>query len=239
MAVSRPDAFDRAFPRKEIFQGMALRSVVWSAVASVLLCGMLLTLTVTLDLLIHRGALELAEGEVEAARAASGHELRAGVNRDLGLFPTVWRLQQREPGAAAADLYRQVTALQSEQSALFILIALALLLGTAQLLALARGSRLASRAAVDTVTRLRQHLHRQALRLGPGELSDEGVAASVRLFTTDMDVLQEGIGHWIVRLGRYPVLVLLLVLLSLAVNVQLALLCLIPLLACWLFLQRQ
>ncbi|MCA9118291.1 MAG: ABC transporter ATP-binding protein, partial [Planctomycetaceae bacterium] len=239
VAVSRPDAFERAFPPRELSREVALRSMLWSSAAAVVMCCLLLVLAVGLDLLVHQGSLNLAVSEVEQAAELSGLELTAGPNRDLGLFPTVWRVRERFVGDISARMFRQFSFLRTNQGALVAVTLAAFLLGLLRLLAHSRGSSLASRAAVNTVTRLRRQLHRQALRLVPGDLTDRSGAAAIALFTDDIAKLQEGISLRTVRLGRYPVLIALLVLLALLIDWNLALLCLIPLFACWYVLQRQ
>jgi ABC-type multidrug transport system fused ATPase/permease subunit len=89
------------------------------------------------------------------------------------------------------------------------------------------------RHALDIASRLRQSIHRQALRLGTSDLSGGAGEQALELFTTEVDRLRAGVFQYADRMGRDPLQVVLLLLLGIAVDPQLAFVCLGPAAACW------
>ena len=241
----------RAFPTREYFRGRSLGSALWAFAGTLLLCGVLLALYLVADLLISRGVVyasgddltELlvltgegvtdADGNVEAP---DGYRLAAG---DRGIAHAVWMNRNRALGPALSWLYRNVFWLRSNLSALTALIGTAVLLGLLRSFCLSRARLSAARAIGAAVTRLRRALHRQALRLGPSDLTEEGSKEVLQLFTEDGETLRQGLQDGVLRLGRYPAKIVVLTLFALLVSPLTTLQIALPLLACWWLLRRQ
>ncbi|WP_298865469.1 hypothetical protein, partial [uncultured Gimesia sp.] len=85
---------------------------------------------------------------------------------------------------------------------------------------------------------LRNMIHRQALRLGPGDLSGKETDETFSLFTKDVGVVQSGVFQWIYRLSQHASTLLILLLFTISVDWRLTLQCMIPLAAAWYFLQQ-
>ena len=240
MASSTVRSFERAFPGRALFRGQALRALLWSVAASVLLILLLVNFFLLVDLLAtggratsHGDLAELSElarpgvePENEAALLPRSHD-------DTGILPTVWWSRDRFWGPALRELYQAVPVLRTNSLALATLIISAVLLGILRGLCLARAKRLGARASLDVVQRLRNSLHRHALRLGPSDLSDSESQLAFNLFTEESQRLRDGIEIWIERIGRQPLTLLLLIVFSLAVHWVVALQCVIPLGFCW------
>jgi hypothetical protein len=123
---------------------------------------------------------------------------------DSGLLPTVWRSRSAYWGGLLVWLYRSFPMLHENSGALMWLVLSAFVIGFVRSLMLARARTQSTAAALGVVTRLRRTMHRQTLRLGPGDLGDAGEARVLDLFTDEIDRLRDGLQTWIYTLGRYP-----------------------------------
>lgn len=239
MATHLTDSFERVFPRRSVFRRNGRSVVLWSALSSILLCLLLFDLFLAADLLSTRGRIQLSAGEVESAAKLSGLDLSRGVTANRGLLGTVWWSREKFWGPWLAAAYRRVGWLREDSPALMLLVLGAAGLGTLRSLCLSRARHKATDAAWDVAGRLRRQLHRQRLRLGPGDLEDENGRQVLTLFTRDMDRLREGMALWLSRVARFPLELLLLVGLATFVDWLVALQCLIPLAGCWYLVQRE
>ncbi len=95
------------------------------------------------------------------------------------------------------------------------------------------------RAAEDFATQsassLRSHLHRQTLRLGLGDLEGDRAERAQQLFVNDVNAVRDGLSDWITGLCRDVPTLIALCGLSALVDWQLTLICLLPLLGVWWF----
>ncbi len=114
-----------------------------------------------------------------------------------------------------------------------ILILAALALGLLNSLFLSRARILSLKTALNVVTRTRQILHRQTLRLGPSDLEEKENEYVLNLFTSDMERVRDAIDRRVSRLVRDPFILALLLMVVLWIDWRLALQCLIPLAATW------
>ena len=237
----------RAFPPREYVRGRSLTSALWAFVATLLLCGVLLALYLVADLLISRGLVFVSGADVAELRALKGEEVVDVAapdgyrlpEGDRGILHAVWANRGGFLGPGLAWLYRQVGALRSNLPALFTLIGAAVLMGLLRSLCLSRARLAAARATAATVTRLRKSLHRQALRLGPSDLTDEGAKEALGLFTDDGETLRQGLQDGVQRLGKHPAKIAVLTLFALLVSPLTTLQIALPLLFCWWLLRRQ
>jgi len=235
-------------PTRNLFKGVALRSMLWSSVGAVCLCLLMFDLYLIADLLDHRGELELPSDAVQELAVLTGDESTALVDEmnvattvneeDAGILPTVWWSRDTHWGPVLAALYRNVGMLRSNSNGLICLVLTALVIGLVRSASTVRARRMSNWAGIEITTRLRRALHRQALRLGPGDLKDANASQVLTLFTDEMERVRDGVTLWTYRLGRHPFELLLLVLLALSIHPFVAVQCLIPLGACW-YLVRQ
>ncbi|HUG92473.1 MAG TPA: ABC transporter ATP-binding protein [Planctomycetaceae bacterium] len=250
MATRPPSAFERAFPRRELFRGRARWALLAWTFGSLSLVLLLVNLALITSVLVDRGVLDVPRDRVgdvieligpSAADAVRPMELSRDLSRyaDAGLLPAVWRSRERFWGPPLAAVYRGVPPLRDTRAALAVLILCAVAVGFLRIYLLSCGRRTCTAVAQDVATRLRQTLHRQTLRLGPGDLDESSGLRPVQLFTEDVDRVRHGVYLWTSRIGRYLFKILLLVLLALAVHWRVALQCLIPLALCWYLLHRE
>ena len=250
MATRPPSAFERAFPRRELFRGRARWALAAWTFGSITLILLLINLALITSLLVDRGVLEVPRDRVDDVAGLIGDSAAERLPQgelgrlrwrytDAGLLPAVWRSRGEFWGPALAGAYRAVPLLRDTRAALAVLILTAVAIGFLRIWLLSRGRRTCTAVAQGVATRLRQTLHRQTLRLGPGDLDEASGPRPVQLFTEDVDRVRHGVYLWTSRIGRYPLKILLLVLLALAVHWRVALQCLIPLALCWYLLHRE
>ncbi|MCA9082566.1 MAG: ABC transporter ATP-binding protein [Planctomycetaceae bacterium] len=154
-----------------------------------------------------------------------------------GLQPLVSRLNAGIVGIPLARivdaiplLHRTVPAL----SVLFGLICVAVLLRTALLDFAHRSIR---KQVGSAVVRLREHIHRHALRCNPGDLTGVQRLLSTRLFGPTADRLHSNATQWgyerLTSAADVPALVILMILLDWRVGAE----CIVPIIVCW-FISR-
>lgn len=246
MARNSTSSFERVFPRRSLFEGKARSAFIWSLLGSIALCLLLFNLLLIVDLLVSRGELILPAMEIEAITRLQGSSAEAfrttfqgeATEPDLvfensGLLPTVWWSREKVWGPSLAWMYRRIPWLRQNASTLVILLLSMIFIGFARSLFLSRARQLSSRVAVGIETNLRRTLHRQSLRLGPGDLFDVEDRRVLDYFTEETDKLGEGIRLWVSRLTRFPVELLLLFAFALCLHFRMTVQCLIPLGATW------
>ena len=247
MPQRRPLA--RVFPGREFFRGHALVALLWSVLSAGLLCLTLFTLFLIADLLDSGGRVSVVGADVGALDAAVGSDLAGIPDRapdgyrygrgDGGLLHAVWSLRDTFFGPGLAWLYRAVPPLRSNLSALGVLTAAAVLLGLLRTLCRSLARLHSGLAANAAVTRLRRSLHRQALRLGPSDMTADGPAKVLALFTDAAETVRVAVQNTVLRLGRHPVKLVLLAALALLFAPLATLQCAIPLAACWALVLRE
>ena len=233
-------ALRRAFPPREYRRGRAVTSALWSLLGSLLLCVLLFDLYLVADLLVSGGAAAPGGGDPAELAALAGREgvdYRLGV-ADAGILHAVWTNRGGFFGPGLAWLYRTVPALRHDLPALGLLVGVGVLAGLLRSLCRSLARLDAAKAAAAAVTRARRAVHRQALRLGPSDLTDDGPAAVLELFTDAGETLKAGIRDGVLLLGRHPVKIALLLALALLVSPLATVQCAVPLLACWYLLRR-
>ena len=234
----------RAFPQREQYRGRALVSAAWALLATLLLCGALFALYLVADLLISGGRVFAAGPDAghlralvgEPEEAPDGYRFSEG-NR--GILHAAWANRGGFFGPGLEWLYRRVPVLRENLPALLTLIGTAVALGLLRSLCLSLARFNAAKAAGAAVTRLRRALHRQALRLGPSDLTDDGAKEALTLFTDDGETLRQGLQDGVYRLGKHPVKIAVLTVFALMVSPLTALQIAVPMLVCWWLLRRQ
>jgi ATP-binding cassette subfamily B protein len=239
VASTQTKSFERVFRTKYLFQGSARSALIWSSFASFLLILLLADLFFIADLLESRGQVTLPGDQTAEFTRTMGLEPLSARTDNLGLGVTVWKSRDRVWGEVVGELYRNVPLLQENGSALALLVLMSVVLGFVRSLMLGRAARLSNRTGLDAVTRLRRAVHRQTLRLGPGNLQTADNEHVLELFTTQMNRVHNGVTCWVYRWGRNPLELFLLLAVAVSFQWRVSLQCLIPFGFCWYFLQRE
>ncbi|MFP6766162.1 MAG: ABC transporter ATP-binding protein [Planctomycetaceae bacterium] len=245
-----PDQFQRIFPVRKLFHGMALRACLWSVAGTVFFTGMVVVAFLIVALLDARGEASIAFSDASRFGDMTGAEspgpvraMATGDNsvtrKNLGLFAVAWELRDRPLGNSIGRLTRRVDALQHTDSALFSLIAMGLLLGLIQSAVMAHARTLAARVSVFLASQLRESLHRHALRTGISDLARDETDSVIELFTEQVERVRETIEESIVAFTRYPLRLLVLVIVLLAINWRVSFECIVPLAGCWYLICRE
>lgn len=251
MTTSSTNSLGRVFRAKEFLRGAARSVVVWSGLSSVLLCLLLADLFLIADLLETRGRVDVAALELETFQQLTGALSRkrlqgalgpgdaaAGVRlENEGLRPTVWRLRHVPWMRPLATVYRRLPWLRHNWGALVTLILVAAGMVLLRNFAVTRAKRQSVRLALERANQLRRNLHRQALRLGPSDLTETATSEALALFSDQTNRVREGMSRWVYTLACDPLKLLLLAALALSVDWWVALQCLIPLSFGWYLVQ--
>jgi ABC-type multidrug transport system fused ATPase/permease subunit len=225
--------------------------MLWSAVAALSLCLLVCIIGLLADLQATRGQVTIPSKQVKAignrlgeasvpALAVEGEQAGDVHISDSGILPAVVAAEGRQPWETLLTrLYAGVPGLRNNVSALSYLVLLGAVTGIVFTVALSRARARSLQAALVVVGRQRTHVHRQAMRLGPGDLRGKSRQTVHSLFTTEIDRLRDGITEWMQSVPRDPVVLVLLLLLALSLDWRLTLLCLVPLAFCWWFVHRE
>lgn len=248
MAKKPADSFDRLYSRRTLLTGAGRSVLVWSTLGSVVLCMWLFCLYLVAELLITQGNLTLETEQTERISALIGIPADgAQVFIDdatlsfeqRGILPAVWWSRDKYWGPLLALAYRRIGLLQSNGSALVLLLLVGVGLALLGSLLRSRARQVSTKAAMAAVTNLRKTLHRQTLRLGPSDLLDSENDHVLELFTTEIDAAREGGRKWMSTLLRSPLQIALLLIFAISFHWLVALQCLIPLAACWFLVRRE
>ncbi|MCA9015756.1 MAG: ATP-binding cassette domain-containing protein [Planctomycetaceae bacterium] len=155
---------------------------------------------------------------------------------DSGILPSVWWLHSKYHWGVMPWLYQRSPLLQENQTALFSLILVALFLASIRVLIRWHARQRSLKISHHVAMTLRNMIHRQALRLGPGDLSGKETDQAFHLFIKDVGTVQNGVFEWVYQLARHPFALLVLLLFAISIDWRLTLQCLIPLAAAWYFL---
>lgn len=236
-STSQP-TFRRLLPPHQWRSRRGILLSVWSVVAAVLLCLMILAAALLVDLLAQRGEVRIAAADTPQAVALladTRHALPpddAEVERsldDTGLLPTVWRGRNAWWSPPLAGLFRGVRATQSNLGWLTLLIGAALLAGLLRVYAMSKIRMLAAQISMASASALRRSIHRQALRLGPSDLDGAEQQRALDLFTRIAADARRDLAGWLSGIVLLPLEFLLLAVILLAVDWRIALQCGIPL----------
>lgn len=259
MVATHFNSLERVFSRRDLFRGNSLQALLWGVFASFALCLLLVDLFLIAELLETRGRL-VEEGDARRYGELFPQEARSDSNagaakpgarapvsaiarfqqEEAGLRPAVLR-QHDVPilGAVLWQAYRHVPWFRENIKCLTLLVLIGIVIACVRGLCLWRAKTVSTGVALEAATRLRRTLHRQTLRLGPGDLTDPEGTQVIGLFTHEVDQVRDSIQTWIYRLGCDPSQLAFLLLLALAVQWRVALQCLILLGGCWFLVQRQ
>lgn len=176
---------------------------------------------------------EIEKGNTETPAPENPNYL---ILTDTGILPSVWWVQVKYQNGILKQLYQRFPLLQENQSALFTLVLVALVLASLRVLIRWRSRQLSLKISRHISMTLRSMIHRQALRLGPGDLSGKETDQAFNLFIKDVEVVENGIFQWVYRMSQHPVTLLILFLFAVSIDWRLTFQCVIPLAAAWYFL---
>lgn len=238
------DSFDRVFPRRSLFAGGGLWCWICSVLGSVCFAALLFDVYLVVDLLATGGETDRQSldrivppsTEGPTAPSVSPNPLERVPNKGL-VGTAAWSLS-KPWGRPLAAVVRRSTWLQTDHEALVVLAAVGagLVAACGFFHAQARGAAL--QASLDVATDLRRSLHRQSLRLGPGELEEAADEALEGLFGVELERVREGIGRWMRHLCIDPVLLAVLLATALLTSWRTTIQCVLPLGLCWWLVQR-
>jgi ATP-binding cassette subfamily B protein len=140
-----------------------------------------------------------------------------------GLLPLAWRLRETWLGPANTWIYTSSGALRSNQACL------AALIGCAWVLALLVSAGLywleisAQRAAVTVTGEIREQIHRQAHRLGAGDLFVGQRTTAAELFTEKTEAVRLALVEWWRTVPHAALFALMMLVLAMAVDFWLSL----------------
>ncbi len=223
----------------------AILAAVGQGIVSV---GLIALLGLFTDLVVHRGQIDGASGEVGERQLAafgdrlaeiSGHpeEARLPLRRyDLGLVALAWRSHRGdhwyEPLFTYPAAWFEWT--RSNSSYLIGLLALALVLAMVQALLDFAMHVAAAKTTLEASTRLRRAVYHQTYRLGTLAFRALGPAEAVGLFARNVEAIHDGLYGWLTTAFREPTRFVLLLALALAIDPWLSLAFLLFALLVWL-----
>ncbi|MCA9003699.1 MAG: hypothetical protein KDA70_00390, partial [Planctomycetaceae bacterium] len=174
--------------------------------------------------------------EAKSPQAEEAPRLEMVSLTDSGILPSVWWTYSKYQMGLLPQLYQRVPLLQENQTALFTLICFALVVASIRVLIRWRSRQKSLKISHQVSMTLRNMIHRQALRLGPGDLSGKETEQAFQLFIRDVGTVQQGVFQWVYGQSRHPVTLLILLLFTISIDWRLTLQCMIPLVAAWYFL---
>ena len=225
------DVLRRLIPRRSWGDRLGLGVIIWSLVGSLSLLVALGLSLLFLDLMITRGRLDgpLPDDFV----VLSGQEYNGPRSGDMGLVATAWRFSNSAGWRWLPSVVASYPMLQRSAQALPVLAAMETLALLVAIWAFSQARFYSGASARQQVSLLRASIHRQTLRLGPGDHTDSRFQTALQLFTTDTEVIRQALTEWRLGLLRGWLLMPLLVGLILCLDWRLGLQCLIPAGFCW------
>jgi ABC-type multidrug transport system fused ATPase/permease subunit len=165
----------------------------------------------------------LRRGTPETLEADQNYTLH-----DQGLLATALRYRGQLLGRPLMAVCSRVPLLRDNSATAIVLILSLTLLGLLRALAMWRAQTAGIRLGLHAGAQLRQSVHRQALRLTPGDLDGSAVGSSLELFAGNVDRVADGLGRWASRVPGEFLLLILAIALAFIADVLLALKCIVP-----------
>lgn len=249
MTTPLPDAFQQIFPSRELLRGDSRKSIIWSAIGSLILALIFFNLYLLADLLATGEYLLLPNSDAQEMRRLTGTEPDGNVHFGVegageliysnhGLLPAVWHSRQQPWGWLVRKMYLFVPGAKETSTSLLLICLSMLVLTVLRGWTHSLARHLRRKAAVHVADNLRSMIHRQTMRLGPSTWKSEEENRVLRLFTADVDTLQNVVFLRLDTLGSAPTKLTILLLLLLSIHPLLTFQCLIPLGACWYLYTR-
>lgn len=239
MTGQQLNSFHRLFPPGDYLKGRSLRAVLWAFVGGVLLALLLGCVFLIFSVLEGRGTLVLPGSAMAELTELAGHDASEQIDGN-GILPAVWGSRGRPHGPLVCWLYRSFPVLQSSGTALVSLVIFGITVAFLRTLVISRITSIGNTLGFETASRLRQGIHRQNLRLGPGNLKDTSSQRPFELFTHDCDQIRDGIAGLVRRVVRHAVDLVVLVGAVVVLHPLVAMQCIVPLGFFWylIYLER-
>lgn len=200
----------RAFPARDLLRPPAVWALFWSVLSSTAFAGILFFGLLMAHLMQTAGATPMAP-------AAANH---------------VW-------GDTAAALYESLPKTTSTWTAFAIWLAVVVVCAVLWRIFTTQARLAAVKTGLDVSSRLRKSLHRQALRVGPGDLLQSERERVAALFTADADKVRAAVARRVFTYGIATTQILVLVGFAAMLDWRAALQSLVPLAGCWYLFARR
>ena len=151
------------------------------------------------------------------------------------MIPTAWRHRDDWRSGLLGFVVRTFPASRTNSGTVGFLLIVGMGCALVRIASRARVRRAAEDYSLQTASSLRAHLHRQTLRIGLGDLEGDRAAIAQKLFVDDVNAIRDGLSDWISGLCRDLPTLVALFLLAVAVDWRITLICLLPLIAVWWF----
>jgi ABC-type multidrug transport system fused ATPase/permease subunit len=244
--------FQRLLSLRSLFRGPGLSALAWSCAAALLGALFICLVCLLIDLLATNGDVSLRGAELAAIAPDGADPLRRGAPEKLeddalytlheqGLLAAALRYRGRLLGPPLTFLCARIPLLHDNAAAAVLLIGALAIAGIGWRFAARRADFAGVRLGMRSCAQLRQSIHRQALRLTPGDLDGGAVRSTLEIFTDDADKVAAALGRWASRVPGECLTLLLMLLLAASADPKLMLQCVVPAgIAWWLTLfERQ
>ncbi len=236
-------SFLRGLPFRRLwFQGSGLLLTGWSVLAAFSLAASLGVLFFILDLLAFQGRIEVSPADQAELTPFVTNVNRQGVAEDTGIRATFWRHRDFPVhDCPVMEMIRtplcRFIPLRTNRGALATLVVVLILVVVLRAWSLNRMRFRAASLAQETTTQLRTQIHRQILRLGPGDLDQRDYGAAQNLFQQSVEAIASALTA-LLSFGMYQVVGVVLVLsLMLTIDWSITLQALLPLVAGFYFIR--
>ena len=235
MATEIPN-YRQLIPRRVWMQRRGILLAIWSLIAAIALAVSLGVLYLIVDLLVYQGRIQVTPAEVDQLASMVTTVDKNGLTEDTGIRSTLWR--HRDFPVVNCPVNSRIRAplsrvipLRTNRGALATLVVLLVGLVILRAFSLNRLRFRAVGLAQDTANLLRSQIHRQILRLGPGDLDHRDYEAAQKLFVQSVESVAAAQTTWLAT-GLYQWTGMALILaVMLMIDWSITLQSLVPLLA--------
>lgn len=236
MSVEQSE-YRRLVPRQTWFQGTGVLLTVWSIVAALCLVGVVAVAYATIDLLVYQGRIEVAPADQKLLKPYVTEVDSAGVGENLGLRSLLWRNRDCPCASLVRTPLSRFIPFRSNRFTLAALLVAGVGLWLLRVWSLRRAAGCAQRISHSIGNTLRSQIHRQILRLGPGDLDQRDANLAQSLFLQAGDAITAAITRLLSR-GLYDLAALVMVLaLLMGLDWAITLQVLVPLILAYLLMQ--
>ena len=229
--------FHRLPTRRMWFQGSGWLLTAWSVLAALALTASLGVLFLILDLLTSQGRIVVAPADSDQLAPFLANVNRKGIAEDTGIRSTLWRHRECSVVTWVRSPLCRFIPLRTNRGTLATLVVVLILVIVLRAWSLHRMRYRAAGLAQETTTSLRSQIHRQILRLGPGDLDQRDYAAAQKLFMQSVEAIASAITT-ILSYGMYQIAGIAFVLiLMLVIDWSITLQALLPLVAGFYFIR--
>ena len=222
--------YRRLIPFKTWGQRGGVLLSIWSVTAALALAASVATQFLILDLLVYQGRIAYSPSDREQVAAFMKVIDRSGV-ADTGVGSLLWRRQDCPVTARLRGPLSRFIPFQTNRSMLASLVLVLVSLTVVRASCLNRMRYCATGLTQGVTQSLRSQIHRQILRLGPGDLDQRDYGAAQKLFVQSVEAIDSALTG-LLSMGIYQWSAMALVMaVMLAIDWSITLQALVPLLA--------